>query len=179
MLLIIYLYVFFTLIATTSNTTGCVVPSCKQYSFTVCWCVKYTTTFWLCQQECAYVKYLRKIPPFFKKRCLRTPKRNIFNSGRIFIPSLSKSGNFEVYFLRFLFIMTRFFPFLSQNYAVLRVLYQLRFLFLIFSQLSPQITVFSSLQQQQQQCIYLKKYKVYNTLCPANSYNANLGRTRL
>ena len=34
-------------------------------------------------------------------------------------------------------------------------------------------------QQQQQQCIYLKKYKVYNTLCPANSYNANLGRTRL
>ena len=74
--------------------------------------------------------------------------------------------------------MTRFFPFLSQNYAVLRVLYQLRFLFLIFSQLSPQITVFSSLQQQQQQCIYLKKYKVYNTLCPANSYNANLGRTK-
>ena len=34
-------------------------------------------------------------------------------------------------------------------------------------------------QQQQQQCIYLKKYKVYNTSCPANSYNANLGRTRL
>ena len=34
-------------------------------------------------------------------------------------------------------------------------------------------------QQQQQYCIYLKKYKVYNTLCPANSYNANLGRTRL
>ena len=115
---------------------------------------------------------------FFKKRCLRTPKRNIFNSGRIFIPSLSKSGNFEVYFLRFLFIMTRFFPFLSQNYAVLRVLYQLRFLFLIFTQLSPQITVFSPLQQQQ--CINLKKYKVYNTLCPAISYNAaNLGRTRL
>ena len=25
----------------------------------------------------------------------------------------------------------------------------------------------------------LKKYKVYNTLCPANTYNANLGRTRL
>ena len=25
----------------------------------------------------------------------------------------------------------------------------------------------------------LKKYKVYNTLCPGNSYNANLGRTRL
>ena len=80
--------------------------------------------------------------------------------------------------------MTRFFPFLSENYAVLRVLYQLRFLFLIFTQLSPQITVFSPLQQQQQQqqqqqCIYLKKYKVYNTLCPANSYNANLGRTRL
>ena len=23
------------------------------------------------------------------------------------------------------------------------------------------------------------KFKVYNTLCPANSYNANLGRTRL
>ena len=35
------------------------------------------------------------------------------------------------------------------------------------------------LQQQQQQCIYLKKYKVCNTLCPANGYNANLGRTRL
>ena len=34
-------------------------------------------------------------------------------------------------------------------------------------------------KQQQQQCIYLKKYKVYNTSCPANSYNANLGRTRL
>ena len=34
-------------------------------------------------------------------------------------------------------------------------------------------------QQQQQQCIYLKKYQVYNTSCPANSYNANLGRTRL
>ena len=122
---------------------------------------------------------------FLKKRCLRTLKSNIFNSGRIFIPSLSKSGNFEVYFLRFLFIMTRFFPFLSENYAVLRVLYQLRFLFLIFTQLSPQITVFSPLQQQQQQqqqqqCIYLKKYKVYNTLCPAMSYNAaNLGRTRL
>ena len=33
--------------------------------------------------------------------------------------------------------------------------------------------------QQQQQYIYLKKYKFYNTLCPANSYNANLGRTRL
>jgi len=33
--------------------------------------------------------------------------------------------------------------------------------------------------KQQQQCIYLKKYKVYNTLCPANSYKANLGRTRL
>ena len=33
-------------------------------------------------------------------------------------------------------------------------------------------------KQQQQQCIYLKKYKVYNTLCPANSYNANLGRTK-
>ena len=30
-------------------------------------------------------------------------------------------------------------------------------------------------QQQQRQCIYLKKYKVYNTLCPVNSYNANLG----
>ena len=27
--------------------------------------------------------------------------------------------------------------------------------------------------------IYLKKYKVYKTSCPANSYNANLGRTRL
>ena len=27
--------------------------------------------------------------------------------------------------------------------------------------------------------MYLKKYKVYNTLCPANSYNANLGRTIL
>ena len=24
-----------------------------------------------------------------------------------------------------------------------------------------------------------KKYKVYNTLCPANSYNGNLGRARL
>ena len=35
------------------------------------------------------------------------------------------------------------------------------------------------MQLQQQQRIYLKKYKVYNTLCPANSYNANLGRTRL
>ena len=93
------------------------------------------------------------------------------------MPSLSKSGNSEFYFLRFLFIMTRFFPILSQNYAVLRVLYQLRFLFLIFSQFSPQITVFPPLEQQQ--CIYLKKYKVYNTLCPANSYNANLGRTRL
>ena len=34
-------------------------------------------------------------------------------------------------------------------------------------------------KQQQHQCIDLKKYKVYNTLCPANSYNANLGRTRL
>ena len=34
---------------------------------------------------------------------------------------------------------------------------------------------------KQQQCIYLKKYKfkVYNTLCPASSFNANLGRTRL
>ena len=32
---------------------------------------------------------------------------------------------------------------------------------------------------KQQQCIYLKKYKVYNTLCPANSFNAKLGRTRL
>ena len=31
--------------------------------------------------------------------------------------------------------------------------------------------------EQRQQCIYLKKYKVYNTLCPANSYNANPGRT--
>ena len=30
-------------------------------------------------------------------------------------------------------------------------------------------------QQQQQQCIYLNKCKVYNTLCPANSYNAYLG----
>ena len=28
-------------------------------------------------------------------------------------------------------------------------------------------------------CVYLKKYKVYKTSCPANSYNANLGRTRL
>ena len=28
-------------------------------------------------------------------------------------------------------------------------------------------------------CIYLKKYKVYKTSYPANSYNANLGRTRL
>jgi len=37
----------------------------------------------------------------------------------------------------------------------------------------------SSFFRQQQQCIYLKKYKVYNTLCPANSYNANLGTTRL
>ena len=37
----------------------------------------------------------------------------------------------------------------------------------------------SKQQQQQQQYIYLKKYKVYNTSCPANSYNANLGRTRL
>ena len=72
--------------------------------------------------------------------------------------------------------MTRFFPFLSQNYAVLRVLYQLRFLFLIFSQFSPQIMVFPPLEQQQ--CINLKKYKVYHTLCPANSYNANLGRTK-
>ena len=27
--------------------------------------------------------------------------------------------------------------------------------------------------------LYLKKYKVYKTSCPANSYNANLGRTRL
>ena len=26
--------------------------------------------------------------------------------------------------------------------------------------------------------LYLKKYKVYKTSCPANSYNANLGRTR-
>ena len=25
----------------------------------------------------------------------------------------------------------------------------------------------------------LKNHKVYNTLCPANSYNANLGRTKL
>ena len=33
--------------------------------------------------------------------------------------------------------------------------------------------------KQKQQSIYLKKYKVYYTLCPANSYNANLGRTRL
>ena len=27
-------------------------------------------------------------------------------------------------------------------------------------------------QQQQQQCIYLQNYKIYNTLCPANRYNA-------
>ena len=33
--------------------------------------------------------------------------------------------------------------------------------------------------QQQQQSIYLKKYSYNYTLCPANSYNANLGRTRL
>ena len=32
-----------------------------------------------------------------------------------------------------------------------------------------------SVKQQQQQCIYLKKYKVYNTLSPSNSYNANPG----
>ena len=28
-----------------------------------------------------------------------------------------------------------------------------------------------------QQCIGLQNYKVYNTLCPANSFYANLGRT--
>ena len=39
--------------------------------------------------------------------------------------------------------------------------------------------LYNKTQQQQQQCIYLKKYKVYNTLCPANSYNANLDRTGL
>ena len=33
--------------------------------------------------------------------------------------------------------------------------------------------------KKQQQSIYVKKYKVYNTSCPANSYNANLGRTGL
>ena len=33
--------------------------------------------------------------------------------------------------------------------------------------------------KKRQQSIYVKKYKVYNTSCPANSYNANLGRTRL
>ena len=32
-------------------------------------------------------------------------------------------------------------------------------------------------QQQRQQCIHLQNYKVYNTLCPANSFYANLGRT--
>ena len=37
----------------------------------------------------------------------------------------------------------------------------------------------NNIQQQQQQCIYLKKYKFYNTSCPANSYNATLGRTRV
>ena len=31
-------------------------------------------------------------------------------------------------------------------------------------------------QQQQQQCIYLQDYKVYNTLGSANSFYANLGR---
>ena len=38
-----------------------------------------------------------------------------------------------------------------------------------------------STTRQQQQCIYLKKYnyKVYNTLCPANSYYSIPGRTRL
>ena len=32
-------------------------------------------------------------------------------------------------------------------------------------------------QQQRQQCIHLQNYKVCNTLCPANSFYANLGRT--
>ena len=34
-------------------------------------------------------------------------------------------------------------------------------------------------QQQQQQCIYLQNYKVDNTLFPTNSYNANLGKSKL
>ena len=32
-------------------------------------------------------------------------------------------------------------------------------------------------QQQRQQCIHLHNYNVFNTLCPANSFYANLGRT--
>ena len=34
-------------------------------------------------------------------------------------------------------------------------------------------------QQQQQQCILFKIYKAYKTLCPANSYSTNLGRTKI
>ena len=49
----------------------------------------------------------------------------------------------------------------------------------LFTDLFIYLSIYQQQQQQQQQCIYLKKYKVYNTLCPANSYNANLGRTRL
>ena len=32
---------------------------------------------------------------------------------------------------------------------------------------------------QQQQCIYFKRNIKFTILCPANSYNANLSRTRL
>ena len=41
------------------------------------------------------------------------------------------------------------------------------------------VVVIQGNKQQQQQCIYLQNYKIYNTLCPANRYNANLGRTKL
>ena len=35
------------------------------------------------------------------------------------------------------------------------------------------------MQQQQQQSILFKIHKSYNILCPANSYSANLGRTKI
>ena len=31
----------------------------------------------------------------------------------------------------------------------------------------------------QENVFYLKNHEVYNTLCPANSYNGNLGRTKI
>ena len=49
----------------------------------------------------------------------------------------------------------------------------------LISEMKKLLIVTKWSRQRQQQCIYLKKYKVYNTLCPVNSYNANLGRTRL
>ena len=50
----------------------------------------------------------------------------------------------------------------------------------MFSQASafPSTILLTDRQQtNKQRRIYLKKYKVYDTLCPANSYNANLAGT--